>query len=114
MELDSIDHRYLLGAASDASVAAYDVQVLPRLVLANVYKTHLVMSVVVQLIGGRLLTGGDASSCWAAVATCPHGGLLGAQGTVHCGQEQPRLPQVQRHKRSLVSCRHRHVCYRVV
>ncbi|CAL8467874.1 g7412 [Coccomyxa elongata] len=26
LELDSIDHRYLLGAASDASVAAYDVQ----------------------------------------------------------------------------------------
>lgn len=27
LELDSIDHRYLLSAASDASIAGYDVQV---------------------------------------------------------------------------------------
>ncbi len=38
LELDSIDHRYLLGAASDASVAAYDVQVKPREALRSAFR----------------------------------------------------------------------------
>ena len=105
LDLDHIDHRYLLAGGADGSVAAYDVQVVV---------TALHTSAASGLERGcsqpRMLTGADVR-CGQQSSTKPAcSSAADPQGIVHSRKRSTGRPQIQCLWRLVVPCRHWLVC----